>query len=277
MFRANFMPYVTLEDVEIYFEIHGPESGQPLLLLEGLGYDSWMWFRQLPEFSKNYKCIVVDNRGGGKSSKPDYPYETSMFAKDAIGVLDYLNIQKVHVLGISLGGFIAQEIALTYPDRIISLIIASASFGGPNAPVASQETVAKILTSPSETVSLEEAYNIRMSVVASKEWLQENKKLLEQIILWREENPQPNNARLNQAHASSTFNVEDKISSIQVPTLIIHGDSDIVVPTRNAELIHEKISNSKLVLIKGGQHWSFIQYYEQFNRAVLDFLDLQST
>ena len=271
------MPYVTLEDVEIYFEIHGPESGQPLLLLEGLGYDSWMWFRQLPEFSKNYKCIVVDNRGGGKSSKPDYPYETSMFAKDAIGVLDYLNIQKVHVLGISLGGFIAQEIALTYPDRIISLIIASASFGGPNAPVASQETVAKILTSPSETVSLEEAYNIRMSVVASKEWLQENKKLLEQIILWREENPQPNNARLNQAHASSTFNVEDKISSIQVPTLIIHGDSDIVVPTRNAELIHEKISNSKLVLIKGGQHWSFIQYYEQFNRAVLDFLDLQST
>ena len=203
------MPYVTVEDVEIYYEIHGPDSGQPLLLLEGLGYDSWMWFRQLPELSKNYKCIVVDNRGVGKSSKPDFPYETKMFAKDAIGVLNHLNIQKVHILGISLGGFIAQEIALSYPDKVISLIIASTSFGGPNAPVASQETVTKILTAPSETVSNEEAYNIRMSVVASKEWLQENKKLLEQIILWREENPQPNSARLNQAHASSTFSVVD--------------------------------------------------------------------
>ena len=200
----------------------------------------------------------------------------SMFAKDAIGILDHLNIQKAHVLGISMGGYIAQEIALSYPDRVITIILASTSFGGPNALVASKETMTKMLTAPSETISKKEAYEIRMSVVASNEWWQENKKLLEQIIVWREQNPQPNNARLNQAHASTTFNVENKISSIHVPTLIIHGDSDIVVPTRNAELLHEKIPNSKLVLIKGGQHYSFIQYYEQFNQAVIDFLQEHS-
>ena len=271
------MPFVNLEDVEIYYEIHGPESGQPLLLLEGWGYDSWMWFRQLPELSKKYKCIVIDNRGVGKSSKPDYPYEMNMFAKDAIGVLDHLDIQKTHILGISMGGFIAQEIALTYPNRVMSLIIASTSFGGPNAPVASKETLAKMMTAPNETVTNEEAYAIRMSVVASQQWLKDNKELLEQITKWREQNPQPNNTRLHQASAANNFNVEDKINSINIPTLILHGDSDVVVPTRNAELLHEKIPNSKLVLIKDGQHWSFIQYYEQFNQAVLDFLQEYST
>ena len=169
------MPYVTLADINIYFEIHGRESDPPLLLLEGWGYDSWMWFRQIPELSKKFKCIIVDNRGIGKSSKPDYPYEISMFANDAIGVLNYLHIQKTHVLRISMAGFIAQEIGLSFPERVFSLIIVSSSFGGPNSIQASNETLTKMLTTPSESISNEEAYNIRMSVVASKEWLQGNK------------------------------------------------------------------------------------------------------
>lgn len=267
------MPYVHSDDVKIYFEIHGPEFGQPLLLLEGWGWYSWMWFRQIPEFSKKYKCIVVDNRGVGKSSKPDYLYEMSMFAKDAIAVLDDLNIQKAHVLGISMGGYIAQEIALSYPDRVLTLIIASSSFGGPNALVASNETLAKAFAIPTETISKDQAFNMRMSVAASQEWLQDNKKLIDQISKWIEQNPQPLQARLNQAHASTTFNVEEMVNSIQVPTLIIHGDSDLMVPPKNAQLLHERIPNSKLVLIENGHHWSFIQYYEQFNRTVLEFLE----
>ena len=169
------MPYVTLADINIYFEIHGRESDPPLLLFEGWEYDSWMWFRQIPELSKKFKCIIVDNRGVGKSSKPDYPYEISMFANDAIGVLNYLHIQRTHVLRISMAGFIAQEIGLSFPERVFSLIIVSSSFGGPNSIQASNETLTKMLTTPSESISNEEAYNIRMSVVASKEWLQGNK------------------------------------------------------------------------------------------------------
>ena len=271
------MPYVKLEDVKIYYEIHGPESGQPLLLLEGFGWDSWMWFRQVPEFSKKYKCIVVDNRGVGKTSKPNYPYEMSMFAKDAIEVLNYLNIQKAHVLGISMGGFIAQEIAINYPDRIISLIIVSTTFGGPNAILATNDIIAKSIAIPTETISKEQAYNMRMSVLAPKEWLDENKKLTNQISIWINQNPRPIHAIVNQSHAVNNFNVEDKVSSITVPTLIIQGDSDLLIPPKNAELLHEKINNSTLVMIEKGYHWSFIQYYEKFNKLVLEFLDKHST
>ena len=267
------MPYVTVEDVKIYYEVHGPEFGHPLLLLEGWGFDSWMWFRQIPEFSKKYKCIVVDNRGVGKSSKPDYPYEMNMFAKDAIGVLDFLNIKKAHILGISMGGFIAQELAITYPERVITVIIASCSFGGPNAIETSNDTLARMFAVPTETISKDQAFKMRSSVVASKEWLQANKTLIDQINIWKEQNPQPLKAWLNQAHAVTVFNAENKVSSITAPTLIIHGDSDLVVPPKNAELLHEKITNSQLVMIEKGQHWSFIQYYEQFNEIVLKFLE----
>ena len=267
------MPYVNVDDIKIYYELYGSKSGQPLLLLEGLGFDSWMWFRQIPDFSKNYKCIVVDNRGVGKSSKPDYPYEISMFAKDAVAVLDFLNIKKAHILGVSMGGYIAQEIAISYPDKVLSLIIASSTFGGPNAIEASNEILAKIYAIPTESISKEQAYNMKMSVVASKEWLIENKKFTDQLTIWMGKYPQPIKAWLNQAHARSTFIVEDKLNSINVQTLIIQGDSDLVVPPKNGSLLHQKIRNSKLVMIEQGHHWSFIQHYEKFNHAVLEFLE----
>ena len=267
------MPYVTLDDVKIYYEVYGPEFGQPLLLLEGWGWYSWMWFRQLPELSKKYRCIVVDNRGVGKSSKPDYPYEMKMFAKDAIGILDHLNIQKAYVLGISMGGYIAQEFVLDYPERVLSLILVSTTFGGPNAVEADYETMTKIYAIKTETISFEQAYQMKMSVLASKEWIDNNKKITDQIRIWIYQNPQPISANLNQSHARTGFNVEEKLSSISQPTLIIQGDSDLVVPPKNAELLHEKIPNSKLVMIEKGQHWSFITHYQQFNQIVMEFLE----
>ena len=267
------MPYINSDDVSIYYEIHGPETGEPLLLLEGWAQDSWMWFRQIPQFSKKYKCIVVDNRGVGKSSKPDYPYEMTMFAKDALQVLNQLQISKTHVLGISMGGLIAQEFTLSYPERVISLIMASTHFGGPNIINPKNDILAKVFAFQTETISKKQAYNMRMSVLASKEWLKENKNLTDQIEIWKDQNPQPNYAKLQQGYATSNFNAEERIGTVKAPTLIIQGDSDLVVPPKNAELLHEKIANSKLVMIKNGPHWSFITEYQQFNNIVMEFLE----
>ncbi len=104
------MPFHRVNGIQIYFEEHG--QGEPLLLIQGLGYPSGMWFLQIPALSRHFRTIVFDNRGVGKTDKPDEPYSVPLMASDAAGLLGALGIQKTHVVGVSLGGYIAQELAL---------------------------------------------------------------------------------------------------------------------------------------------------------------------
>lgn len=267
------LPYETIKDVNIYYEVHGPSEAPPLVCIEGWGYSLWMWFRQIPVFKKRYKCVVFDNRGVGKSSKPDYPYTMKMFADDTVGLMKALDITNAHILGISMGGFIGQQIAISYPEKVRSLIIASSSFGGPNAIPADNKTLAMMFATPTETLSKEQAMEMRYSVAFSPQFLQKNELLIKQIQEWRDQNPQPLYARGHQASASLGFNAETKVKEISSPTLILQGDSDPVVPPKNAEMLADRISTSKLALIKGGPHLSFIEYYDKFNNAVMNFID----
>ncbi len=267
------MPYETINDVDIYYEIHGPADAPPLVLIEGWGYSSWMWFRQIPALKERYRCIVFDNRGVGRSSKPDFPYTMKMFADDTVGLMKSLGIETAHILGISMGGVIAQQIAISYPEKVRGLILASTTFSGPNSIAADKETQAMMFASPTETLTKEQAMEMRYSVALSPQFFQENKSFLKQISQWRDQYPQPLYALGNQAAATLAFNGEEEIKQISLPTLVLHGDSDLLVPLKNGEMIAERISTSKLVLIKGGHHLSFIENYEIFNREVLNFLD----
>lgn len=267
------MPYETINDIEIYYEIHGPSEAPPIIFIEGWGYSLWMWFRQIPFLKEKYRCIVFDNRGVGKSSKPNYPYTMEMFANDAVSLMDALDIQTAHILGISMGGFIAQQIAISYPDKVRSLILVSTSFGGPNTIPSSNRTQAMMFATPTETLSKEQATKMRYSVVFSEQFQRENKSLIDQIQSWREQVPQSLIARGHQASAAIAFNAENEVKKIKVPTLILHGISDLVVPPENAEDLAQHIPTSRLILIEGGPHLSFIEYYEKFNEQVANFID----
>ena len=147
------MPTVRVGDINIYYEDHG--KGEPLLLIEGWGTDLTCWQFQIPEFSTKYRVIAFDNRGAGRTDAPDQPYSFRMMADDAVGLLDALGIGKAHILGMSMGGCIAQEIAIEHPERTRSLILA-ATTAAPGACPMLMNTLTAWTAAMKEGVSLED-------------------------------------------------------------------------------------------------------------------------
>jgi 3-oxoadipate enol-lactonase len=241
------LPYESIGDLDIYYEIHGPSDAEPIIWISGWGNSYWLWFRQIPAFKDRYRCVVFDNRGVGRSSKPDFPYTMPMFADDTIGLMEALNIENAHIIGVSMGG--------------------------PNIIPADNKTMTMMFASPTETISQDQALKMRYSVAYSPQFLLENKPLLKQIQEWTEQNPQPVTARLHQAAASISFNVEEEVKQISAPTLILQGSSDLMVLPKNAEMLADNISTSKLVLIDGGPHLSIFEHYDKINNTILNFLD----
>lgn len=259
---------INVNGINLYCEIHG--SGEPLLLIEGFGYSSWMWYRQVPELSKHYQLIVFDNRGVGESDKPDVPYSIEMMADDAAGLLKALGIKKAHVLGVSMGGYIAQSLASRYPWLVRSLILCCTSFGGPKAVPMPPETM-QILTDING-LTPEEILTRGMSAAFTEEYFQANPGEIKKIVGWRLANPQPLYARRHQWNAVARADLEEDTKKITAPTLIMTGTNDRVVPAENSRKIAQMIAGSRLVEFPGQGHLFFIEKAGEFNQEVLTFL-----
>jgi 3-oxoadipate enol-lactonase len=267
------MPYATVGDIDIYYESHGPPDAPPLVIIGGWASYRWIWFRQIPAFKEKYRCIVFDNRGAGKSSKPDYPYTIEMMAADTVGLMEALQIKDAHILGISMGGLIAQQIAISYPEKVRSLILSSTHFGGSNYIPMDDRTMALLIALPTETISIEQAREMRYRATFSPQFLEENRPLMEQIDAWAEKLPTPLFAQVHQSSATSAFDSELELAKIAAPTLILHGANDRAVPTKNGELLAERIPNAKLKIIQNASHFVIIERYEEFNNEVMHFID----
>src|SRR5580698_11262839 len=137
------MPFADNQGTKIYWDEQG--TGAPILLIMGLGYPSAMWHRMRPALSASYRTIALDNRGAGRSDVPPGPYSIALMASDAAAVLDAAGVERAHVFGASMGGMIAQEFALQYPDRVHSLILGCTAAGGPNAVQAEPEALQALL------------------------------------------------------------------------------------------------------------------------------------
>jgi pimeloyl-ACP methyl ester carboxylesterase len=270
--EVGLMPYVVSRDARIYYEVRG--EGSPLVLVEGLGYAMWMWIMQLEDLSKEFKLIVFDNRGVGKSDKPPYPYTMDLFAEDLKVVLDANTIERAHILGVSMGGMIAQQFAIKYPSRVKSLILVATHHGGDIDPPPMETIQAMFGPPPSGIKDERELYRYKMKYAFSKKWYDENQDILNRLIEHRISMPQSPEAYLNQAYAVFNFNLSNEITKIAAPTLIIHGDEDIVVPVSNAYKLHKKIASSTLLIFRGAGHLVNIEGASEFNKAVKIFIDL---
>ena len=165
------MPYVHANGINIYYEEHG--TGEPLVLIMGFTVSSVGWHWNIPDFAKQFRVIAFDNRGVGQSDKPDVPYSMAMFADDTAGVLAGLGIDKAHIFGISMGGMIAQEFALRYPQRVKTLTLGCTNCGGSQTVLSKDPDVVSMLTNIA-SVDVQQAA-LTMTKVAVTPWFMQKR------------------------------------------------------------------------------------------------------
>lgn len=263
------MPFVENQGAKIYWDEQG--AGAPVLLLMGLGYPSAMWHRTRPTLAERYRTLAVDNRGTGQSEMPPGPYPIALMAADAAAALDAAGVESAHLYGISMGGMIAQEFALQYPERVRSLILGCTSAGGPEAVRAEPE--ARDLLMARHTMDAEEAAQAAVPFIYDAGT--PRARIEEDLALRRPWFPR-REAYLAQLQGILAWEAYSRLGAVRVPTLVIHGESDRLVPPGNGELIAARIPGARLVKLQHAGHIYSTDQPEAAQRAALEFLAEQT-
>ncbi len=260
------MPTIHANGINIAYESAG--DGPPLLFITGLGYGGWFWHKQVPGLSRHYRVITFDNRGSGGTDKPDGPYSTPMLAADAAGLLDALGITGAYVVGHSLGGFIAEELALARPELVSRLVLASTTFGGPNAIPVTQEALAVMMDRSGDPADL---VRRGVAIAAGPGFSEAHPAVVEALLAYRFTGPVPAAQYQAQMMAGAMHNAEDRVSEIVCPTLVLFGEHDKVVPPANANLLVAKIAGADRVILPGVGHIFPLEDVDATNAAFHEF------
>ncbi len=268
------MPTVKIGDISIYYEIYG--DGEALVLIMGYGASSGWWFRQIPSLSREYRVVAFDNRGTGQSDKPDIPYTIEMMAGDITGLLETIGINAAHIYGVSMGGMIAQEFALRYPERVITLILGCTSCGGSHGIMSDEvESTALFVVERAKQLTAEEMATEWLPFLYNQEFIDNNPDIVEQFIAKVVEYATPVHGYMRQTEAVMSFDTYDRLPQIKVPTLVISGAADRLLPVENSRLLASRIPNTELVILENMGHGFFIEAAEEASKTILDFLRRQ--
>jgi pimeloyl-ACP methyl ester carboxylesterase len=263
------MPFVENLGARIHWDEEG--SGAPLLLIMGLGWASYAWYRSRPVLSGKYRTIALDNRGVGKSDAPAGPYSIAQMAADAAAVLNAARVNAAHIFGVSMGGMIAQEFALQYPNKVRSLILGCTAAGGPQAMRAEQEALQVLMTRGQDPDAFAKAIS---RFIYDAGTLPE--RIEEDTAVRRKWYP-PADAYFARLQAIMAWEAYSRLAQISAPTLVIHGENDRLVPPENGKLIATRIPGAKLVVIPRASHIFTTDQPDAAHGAMLEFLDAQAT
>ena len=263
------MPFVNNGDQDLYYEETG--SGVPIIFLEGLGYSLWMWRYQREILSKWARCIFLDNRVVGKSSPHDATYSVEFFARDALFLMDTLKIKEFYVLGVSMGGFIAQELARIAPERVKGLILVSTSYGGSRS-YPMPKAVYQEMTRSIEGESPEEKLRRVMALALTSSFPIDSKEAYSKIIVDRLESLQSEKQLVYQSMSSIGFDASEADSKLDIPAFVICGTDDKVLNWFNGLMLFKALKKPSLMIFHGQNHLLFMEKSEDFNRAVEAFV-----
>ena len=262
------MPAVRLGDVDLYYELidctEPWRSGSPpAVLIHGLGTDRRLWLYQVPAFCGRVPTLLVDLRGHGRSSAPPGEWTVADMARDVVRLLRHLGAEKAHLVGLSLGGMVAQQFALDYPYATASLVLADTIAGPPpDAREPLRDALAFI-----EGHSMRQVAETRITTAFSGAVDPVMRlHLIEQVAL------NDKAAYERAARAAFSFDVRGRLGEIAAPTLVVVGDADRTFPIPWMEDVARDIRGARLVRLAGAGHLSNMERPQEFNRAALDFL-----
>jgi 3-oxoadipate enol-lactonase len=262
------MPKTAVGDVEIYWESHG--EGRPLLLISGVSGGTWSWEESVDAWSPHFRVIAFDNMGAGLSSKPDRPYQITEMADHAAAVLEAAAEKQAGVVGLSMGGMISQELALRHPERVRALVLGCTHCGGKERISPTPEVIQRF--ADNEGLSPEEIIDKNLTLLVTPEFLQSCPNSLKRYKERQLQAPlQPAYGLQRQLEAIRGFDTCDRLSSIQVPTLVITADKDALVPPENGRSLASRIPGAQLKPFTNTGHLIYLECGEAFHHTVLRF------
>jgi pimeloyl-ACP methyl ester carboxylesterase len=259
--------FANSEGAKIYYQIRG--KGEPLVLLMGFGADGNVWEKHVAEYERHFTCILIDNRGVGLSDQPKGPYTTKMMANDAAAVMDHAGIIKARVAGISMGGAIAQELAINHKDKVMSLALISTwpIFNQYATTVYENLKKLRVTSKPEDFMEL-----LQLWIFAPPYYERHFRELKEgQDGAAANPRPQTRDGFEGQLDACIHHDTVSRLSEIKIPTLITVGARDIFTPPAFSEILHKGIHGSILETFSEGGHVHHWEDLERFNKVTTDF------
>lgn len=265
------MSDAVINGINIHYREYG--SGDPLLLIMGLSANADWWGEEfIQPLAERFHVVAYDNRGAGRSGKPEGPYPVPLMAEDAAGLMDHLGWESAHVLGASMGGMIAQELALNHPDRVRRLVLFCTNCGGQEQVLASPEVYA-LLHTPRDGVTSEDIARMSLPLLFPQRYIDENPQKMEEFLNAYLKAPIEPRCFVWQITGVSSWSCHSRLADLRHPTLIVTGTEDVLIPPPNSRILADAIPNSRLVQIEGAGHGFQSMFPEEVAAEVLAFLE----
>ena len=259
----------SIQGVNLYYETSG--TGVPVLLIAGLGSNTELWHRQTPVLEEHHLVVRFDNRGAGRSDVPPGPYTVKDMASEAVQLLDALDIAAAHIVGSSMGGMVAQEVAIQYPDKALSLTLIATQCGGTHSFGAASENAVALEELATLDMSPQERARGWVPYTLSLSFREAHPNLVEDYVRMSAIYPPPTAGLRAQWAALMSYDSWDRLPLVTAPALILQGDEDVLVPPENADVLGVRIPESRVVIIRGAGHSLEFEAAEVVNDLLLGF------